>query len=296
MYVFQHALLNGENPVSEFFVTDKYLITLNDMCKFRFRDLDTFEFVDRSFPDPYTIYSQARFNDLLYISDADGKIEGFNLQSFEKEFSTETNIEKPYSLAVSEKYLAISSEEGIDIFDRRTLTREHHLTDYTTDLRYYGRRIFLSDNWLVTEDSMETLLVWDLNNLTNTLHFRPEPCFDFYSLFDNYLIVGKNNCVELDSDPCTIQLWNLKDVTNPITLGGLKDAFYHVFKKRMMNPLNKKVLIGLSASTIDIWEWDTWKPLTRLPNLPWVLSCELMDDTLLVGQGTGGIRLYKWTE
>ena len=295
MYQFQHVLINGDNPVSEFFATDKYLITLNHMCKFRFRDLNTLEFADKSLPDPYTIYSLARFVDLLYIAYADGKIEMLNLQSFEKELLSETYIENPYSLSVSAKHLAISSKEGIDIFDRRTLTREHHLTDYTSDLRYYGRRIFLSDHWLVTEDSMETLLVWDLSNLTKTLHFRPKPCFDFYSLFDEYLVVGKNNCMELDSDPCTIQVWDLNDIDNPITIGGLEDAFYHVFKRRMMKPLNKEVLVGLSASTIDMWEWGTWKHVIRLSNLPWVLSCEVMDDLLFTGDGFGAIRVYKWT-
>lgn len=79
-------------------------------------------------------------------------------------------------------------------------------------------------------------------------------------------------------------------------LGEFRDTF--VFDMKISRDTNSDnlYLVAATINTVDIWEWQTWRHLTRINDLVDVNQCQLSNDKLLVGDIYGRVSIWQKTK
>ena len=97
-------------------------------------------------------------------------------------------------------------------------------------------------------------------------------------------------------DSCFISVWGLPDMKCVTQLGDFRDTF--VFDMKISQDSNNDILhlIAATINTVDIWEWQTWRHLTRIKDLVDVNQCLLCNDKLLVGDVYGRVGIWQKIE
>ncbi len=297
MYIYEDSFPVEPNVVNKLDISDPYLIISSDIGSIQLRNLDSLYQPDwKLYTRNPSLCCSTSFDSSLYIGKQDESIEVWDLKEKKLAYEFQTRIGIPKHLFISDSYFLIVGSNKIEILEQDTKQLLEIIEIQSNNFGQPFMNISVSGDKLAVQISTEKLEFWNLITFQQESVFQKEEWIGSFLIEDNLLLIGSNECMELDEE-CTLNVWNIGQIPqfNTVTqLGGwLKQDFYSELKIRNQFFSDKPLLVALAADTIDIWEWKTWKHVTQIPDLSWVQSCELIGNTLLISDINGNIQIWQ---
>lgn len=211
-----------------------------------------------------------------------------------------SNLQAPKALKVSPAYLILKSDEGIEVFDRKTHTSKGILYTESVDYRNRYFPLAINKDLLLESPQYDKVRIWNLKTFQLECELSPTiPNIATCTWMNDYVLLATEANVE-DEEPCQVFLWDyrLNSIQRlPLTIE-MEESFYYRF--HTSPSLNKDFptiwLYAIAFSWVDVWDGSTWKHLARIDTQGDTSATCLVGDTLYVGNKQGYLTLFKYTE
>ncbi len=281
--------------INRLLTTRNYLIIINDLDQLQIRDVNTLEEIDFEINDKNLgILRFCNFSNNFYIGKPGGIIEVWNIRNKSLESEIKTSIEQQYMIKCNKDYLIVSGDFSIEILERKN--GKLIKTIKNPSLNYSDRfgEISVSDSHLACKIEWGKIIVWNLTSFKQEAVFTKEKSISCFLIKDAFLLIGTDKCRDDDTEDCTLNIWDFQQSKLVKKLGGwLQDDYYFDLKIRKPFADSPPQILALGADNLDIWEWGTWKHITRIEKIPWAQNCELYQNHLFISDVNGDIQIWK---
>lgn len=231
-------------------------------------------------------------NHHLYIGRLDGIIEIWNIDKLRIETTFQSKITSPNAIYFTNDFIIVKGNQESGIIERQGKTFLGFLQDSHSRSNCRLVRISTYQNTIAGQLLSDAIDFWKLPDLQTNFQFTKEEWISSILLTENFLLVGINACMELD-EICTFNVWDLSTLKLITHLDISSNSFIYDIKLNRNPRTDRLLVVATAIDAIDIWEWGTWKHISRITDLVDVNSSLLINNKLLIGDINGRVGIWE---